>query len=128
MIVIESPLLDEGFWRFMPVSTSAKKALRKDRRRTVVNNVVRAKMRTAVKRFRDEKTEASLSEMYSTLDRAVKRNIIHRKKAARVKSRLSKLLDKTVSTEKSKAAASAPKKQASGTQKKAATTKKAATA
>lgn len=93
----------------MPVSTSAKKALRKDRRRTVVNNVVRSKMRTAIKRFREEKSQDAMSEMYSSLDRAVKRNIIHRKKAARVKSRLSKLLDVSQAVDASSVPSSAKK-------------------
>lgn len=77
----------------MPVSTSAKKALRKDRRRTEVNNIVRSKMRTAIRVLRDTKTEAALTEVYSSLDRAAKRNVIHKKKASRLKSRLTRLVE-----------------------------------
>ena len=103
----------------MPLSTSAKKALRKDRRRTVVNSVIRSKMRTSIRTLRDEKTHEALTTVYSALDRAAKRNVIHKKKAARLKSRLSRLVEvddsakkkpTVVSTAPSKRKPAAPKK------------------
>ena len=76
----------------MPVLPHAKKALRASKRKAAYNAPVKARMRNAIKKFRKEPTEANLKEAYSRIDRALKRNIIHRNKAARFKSRLAKLL------------------------------------
>lgn len=76
----------------MPVIESAKKALRRDRRRTVVNKRVREKFREALKKAREEKSEKAVSSAYSQIDIAAKKNVIHKNKAGRLKSRLSKLV------------------------------------
>lgn len=49
-------------------------------------------MRTAVKSFGENPSVENLSEAFSRIDRAVKRNLIHRNTAARRKARLAKLL------------------------------------
>ena len=85
----------------MPVLANAKKALRKDRRRTVVNRRVKDKMKAAVKAVRESKKEADLPKAFQTIDRAVKRNLLHWKKAGRLKSQLSKIVEKTTTTKKS---------------------------
>ncbi len=74
----------------MPVTKSAIKALRQQKRRTLVNAGIRAKMRTIIKSVKTGLGEQGLSEMYSTVDRAAKRGIIHPNKAARIKSRITK--------------------------------------
>jgi len=74
----------------MPVTKSAIKALRQTKRRTVVNAEIRAKMRTIIKSVKTGLGEKGLDEMYSTIDRAAKRGIIHPNKAARIKSRITK--------------------------------------
>lgn len=76
----------------MPVTISAKKALRRDQRRTIVNKKIKEKIKKAVKIARQKPTPKTLKEAYSTLDRAVKNKVIHKNKAARLKSRLTKLL------------------------------------
>jgi len=74
----------------MPVTTSAKKALRRDRRRKTVNLRIKKKMKTALRRAKEEPTKKSFSLAYSAIDRAVKKKVIHKNKAVRLKSRLSK--------------------------------------
>lgn len=72
----------------MPVIKSAKKKLRTDKRRTKVNRVYRRKLREALKEARVKKTKKSVKTAYSALDKAAKKKIIHKNKAARLKSRL----------------------------------------
>jgi small subunit ribosomal protein S20 len=76
----------------MPIIARASKKLRHDRKRTKVTMAARENLRNFVKSFRKSPTKKSLSGVFQTLDKAAKRNIIHKNKAARLKSRLSKLL------------------------------------
>lgn len=73
-----------------PVTQSAKKALRRDKRRTLVNLRIKKKMKIAIKSARERPTKKNLTLAYSLLDRAVKKNLIHPNKAARLKSQLAK--------------------------------------
>ena len=70
----------------MPVTSSAKRALRKDRRRTITNNQIRSQLRSSIKKFKSTKDKDLLPQLYTVLDRASKKNIIHPNKAARLKS------------------------------------------
>jgi small subunit ribosomal protein S20 len=74
----------------LPITSSAKKALRKDKRKTVINKTIRKKYRSALKKARKNPTKKNLDLAYSMLDRAAKKNIIHKKKASRLKSRIAK--------------------------------------
>ena len=74
----------------MPIIANAKKALRQTKTRTTRNRVVRAQVNSTVKKTNAKPNETSLTKLYSTLDRAVKRNIIHKNKAARLKSHAAK--------------------------------------
>jgi small subunit ribosomal protein S20 len=76
----------------MPILSNAKKALRSSKRKAVVNARVRSRMRTMVKQMKTSPSVERLPEVFSSLDRAVKKNLIHSNAAARVKSQLSKLL------------------------------------
>lgn len=76
----------------MPRTVSAKKALRKDRRRKAVNLVERKKFKEEIKTARQNPTAKSLAEAFRSLDRAAKKKVIHKGKANRLKSRLSKLI------------------------------------
>jgi|GEM_PF-221384 len=78
----------------MPVIKGSKKALRRDRRRTIINKKVREAYKEAVRLARQKPTPENLQKAYSELDRAAKKNVIHKNKAARLKSRLAKLLVK----------------------------------
>ena len=77
---------------YMPIIESAIKALRQEHNRQAINNRVRTKLKQAVDQVRKspKPSDSKLSEAYSILDRAAKRNVIHHKKASRLKSRLSK--------------------------------------
>lgn len=76
----------------MPITASAKKALRSSKRKQIVNNSVRSKMKSAMDTFRAQPSQELLAEAYSRIDRAVKNHLMHRNTAARRKSLLSRLL------------------------------------
>ena len=84
----------------MPIIKSAKKALKISIRRKAENDLTRAKVKSAVKGVRigvkdnAKDTSTLLSAAFRELDIAAKKNIIHRNKAARLKSRLAKAVDK----------------------------------
>ena len=72
----------------MPVIKSAQKKVRKDKKRTRLN---RTRSKVLSKTL---KAGGNISKLYSTIDKAAKKKIIHKNKARRLKSRLSKLLGK----------------------------------
>jgi small subunit ribosomal protein S20 len=72
----------------MPVTTSAKKALRRDKRRTLINKPVRSKMKSAIQKTNEDPNPENISAAYSAIDRASKKRVIHANKADRIKSRL----------------------------------------
>jgi small subunit ribosomal protein S20 len=74
----------------MPILQNAKKALRVSKRKAAVNRPVRSRLKTAVDAVKKKAKNSSLSSAFSAIDKAVKRNVIHRKKAARLKSQLAK--------------------------------------
>ena len=73
----------------MPIIANAKKALRRDQRRTVFNKVTKLKMKNALKSFQTKPDQVTLSAAFQAVDRAVKHNLLHKNKAARVKSQIS---------------------------------------
>lgn len=79
----------------MPIIAQAAKKLRHDRKRSITTAAVRKTVREAVKAVRVKPTQKSLASAFTVLDKAAKRNIIHPNKAARLKSRLSRLLKKS---------------------------------
>lgn len=78
----------------MPVTKSAKKALRKDRRRTIINKQIKRRLKEAIKAFRKKPSNKSYALVSSLLDRTAKKKVIPKNKAARLKSRLACLLSK----------------------------------
>ena len=78
----------------MPIIASAIKKLRHDRKRTETNRDTKESVREIVKSMRKNPSEKTLSSAFKTLDKAAKRNVIHKNKADRLKSRLAKLLKK----------------------------------
>lgn len=73
---------------------SAKKALRQSKKREVRNKKIRKALKEAIKVFRKNPIKKDLSKLYSLIDTAAKKRVIHKNKAARLKSRLAKLLNK----------------------------------
>lgn len=93
----------------MPVIKSAIKKLRKDRKREIKNDKFRNDLNAAVKSAKKLKSGAAVTKAFSVVDKAVKKNLLHKNKAARVKSALSKLskpaskkIEKAVSAVKKK--------------------------
>ena len=78
----------------MPKTKSAIKAARQNIKRRVANLLTLEKIKKAAKQARKLKTAESLIEAFSALDKAAKKHVIHKNKASRLKSRLSKLLAK----------------------------------
>jgi small subunit ribosomal protein S20 len=88
----------------MPITKSAKKKLRKDLKRTEENLKLKKTYKKTVKKTRENPNKKNLTEANKVLDKAAKKGIIHKNKAARMKSRLSKkTAGTTQSPKKSKA-------------------------
>lgn len=93
----------------MPVTKSASKALRKDRRKTKVNRRQRLTYKKAVKAVRLGANPKNLSFAFSQLDQAAKKKILHPNKVSRLKSRLSRLVKKGKKTPSRKPAPTKPR-------------------
>lgn len=78
----------------MPVIKSAKKKLRVDRKRESANRKLKHILELALKKAKKLASEKNIKDAVSIVDKSVKSNIIHKNKAARIKSKLSKLLTK----------------------------------
>ena len=78
----------------MPVIKQAIKKVRQDKRKTSINLKVKSAYKKAVSSFKKSPSEAGLKTVYRVLDTAAKTNVIHKNKAARLKSRLSKKIAK----------------------------------
>jgi small subunit ribosomal protein S20 len=76
----------------MPVIKSAKKKLRQDKKRQVVNNLLRNALKAALKDAKAKKTQEKVIFAVKLTDKALKKNLIHKNKAARIKSKLSHLV------------------------------------
>ena len=81
----------------MPVTKSARKKLKKDRARTVENKKIENLFKSAIKKGQKNKTEKLVIQAIKMIDKAAKKNIIHKNKASRLKSKISKLIRKKVS-------------------------------
>ncbi|KKU63900.1 MAG: 30S ribosomal protein S20 [Candidatus Amesbacteria bacterium GW2011_GWA1_47_16] len=78
----------------MPITAGAIRKLRADVRKNKVNISIRQTLREAVSQMRKKPTNSALKKVFATADRAAKSRVIHRNKASRLKSRLSKLVRK----------------------------------
>ncbi len=87
----------------MPITKSAKKALRQNVRRRARNLVYKKKIKDLIKKVRGlvsekkiEEAKKLLPQIYKTLDKAGKVGVIKKNTASRKKSRLTKLANKKV--------------------------------
>lgn len=76
----------------MPIIKSAIKKVRKDKVRTLRNKKRATSVKTIIKDTRKNPVVKNLAAAFSALDKAAKVKLIHKNKASRLKSRLSKLL------------------------------------
>lgn len=82
----------------MPITTSAKKALRSSKTKKVFNDRRAKAMKIAikgVKKLTGIEAKKELAKAYQAIDKAAKRGIIKKNTAARKKSRLAKAIKKT---------------------------------
>lgn len=82
----------------MPNIKSAKKRMRSNAKKAEVNTLVTSSMKTAIKKFEKEvkagnKEEANnnLNIALQRIDKAMTSGLVHKNKAARLKSRLTKM-------------------------------------
>lgn len=68
--------------------------MRQDKKKTAHNKAIKDNIRALVKTMRRQPSPKTATELASALDKAVKVKFIHKNKAARLKSRLGKLLIK----------------------------------
>jgi len=78
----------------MPQTTGAIRKLRADKKKTAVNAMIRTTYKQEVAKFKKKPTVKGLTALFSKIDRAAKKKVIHKNKASRLKSRLSKLVSK----------------------------------
>lgn len=87
----------------MPIKESAKKYMRVTARKTVKNSKVKGVFRSAVKKTHEavskgnaEVAASELKRAIKALDKAAQKKVIHKNTAARKKSRLNKLVKKSL--------------------------------
>ena len=74
----------------MPIIKSAKKRVRVASKAATRNSKTKRSLRTAIKSFHANITGASANTAQSEIDKAVKKGVIHKNKAARKKKQLAK--------------------------------------
>jgi ribosomal protein S20 len=72
----------------MPIIKSAKKRVRVARKAAVRNSKTKRSLRTALKAFAAKPSADSHAGAQSNVDKAVKKGLVHKNKAARMKKRL----------------------------------------
>lgn len=78
----------------MPIIKSAIKRLRQITRRTERNRKQKGELKKLTHDFKADGSVQLFNTVVSKLDKAVKKHLIHKNKAARLKSRLSKKIKK----------------------------------
>lgn len=74
----------------MPITDSAYKKLRQDKKRRAYNKRALENMKDAVRSARAHLTPKTQAQAFSAIDQAAKKHVIHKNTAARLKSRLTK--------------------------------------
>ncbi|HNX03391.1 MAG TPA: 30S ribosomal protein S20 [Candidatus Cloacimonas sp.] len=89
----------------MPQHKSPMKRMKTDTKRAARNNYVKSTIRTLSKKIHntttDEEKDKILAELYSKLDKAAKKGVIHHRTASRRKARLADYVNKTKIEKKS---------------------------
>ena len=94
----------------MPVTKTARRALRGSKRKGQINSLILSRLEIAVRKARTSKTKELILKAISLSDRASKKKVIHKNKAARIKSSLAKLLPKRTSSKSKKTGRKVSKK------------------
>lgn len=86
----------------MPSHISQKKRIRQNEKRNVRNRALKSRVKTVSKKLKAsesaEMKKENLSLAYSVIDKSAKKNVYHKNKASRLKSKLAKTaaVNKTV--------------------------------
>ena len=75
----------------MPVTKTAKRALRSSRNKEEINKLIVSELEVAIRKAKKSKSPTSVRTAISLTDRASKRGIVHKNKASRMKQMLAKL-------------------------------------
>ncbi len=96
----------------MPVTKSAIKKARQDLKRMLRNKRFKERLKSAIRNFLKNNSAANFRIVQSLVDKAVKKGIYKKNKAARVKSRLAKIQSPTSTKPRTKLqpSSSAPNK------------------
>jgi ribosomal protein S20 len=89
----------------MPITTSALKKLRQDKKRSLHNLLIKKQVKKVISEYKQNPTSALYKKVTSFLAKASKKKIFHANKSARLTKRLFKLLNnkkKTTNPPKSK--------------------------
>ena len=97
----------------MPITKTAKRALRSSNTKKEVNRIVKTRLEVALRLAKKQSSEKNVLKAISLLDRTARKKVIHKNKAARLKSGLAKLLTikRAQTTKKSKVPSRSRKKQ-----------------
>ena len=83
----------------MPITDSAKKALRQSKRRQEANLKYKRKMKSLIKQIRllasqkkADEAKKLLPDVYKILDKSAKENVIKKNTASRMKSRITRMV------------------------------------
>ena len=79
----------------MPVTKTAKRALRSSKNKEKINKLTTSKLEIAVRNAVKSKNPEKIRYAASMADKAAKKKVIHKNKAGRIKAQMSKLLPKT---------------------------------
>jgi len=74
----------------MPITKSAIKKLRSDKKKSQINKTTKTKAKTAIDLVRSSFSAENLAKAFSMVDKAAKKGVIKKGRADRIKSRLSK--------------------------------------
>ena len=74
----------------MPILKHAKKKLKQDKKRTIKNKKIKDTYKSLVKKAKEAKSPKAISSAFSAVDKAAKKNVLSKNKAAHLKSSLAK--------------------------------------
>ncbi len=100
----------------MPVTKTAKRALRVSKKKLVINKIIMSSLEVAIRSAKKIKSQAAIRTAISLADRAAKTHTIHKNKANRIKATLMALLPKKKKA--AKVVLKSPSKKAKKTTKK----------
>jgi len=78
----------------LPIHKSAEKRLKTSKKANIENRQIKSQMKTLIKKAEASQDDTSLKMVISFIDKAARKKVIHPNQASRLKSRLTKLVQK----------------------------------